>query len=323
MVSWSFSLFADFVAAIYLLGLLFSKLDVFFRMILAWRKQQKALITALLFIQLSRIGDSHLVLIPLAGIIFGCGLVLWLKHWFIQEWLLVIFVLFSMVFEEFSVSTKETLLLEVLVFFSQLLAQLKVTPDLFESMTKVTPDLPIGIIQKRVHEVVFSRRSGIGIGMGMELFRGIDPFLDEFILTLKVTGWQGGATLPVVLSRLLSRAERKWDRTSRILLIKDRTRPYIRFGQVILITGVIVFLIGSPVLTLAWADRNILFLLILLFLVSGFLLYISLQHRWVRRFLMVFVFLAAYGLYAGMIHIHIPAWIGVQTISQILKVSLL
>lgn len=318
MVPWPFSLFADFVAAAYLLGWLFCKLEVLFRVFFARPNWQKLFQGVLSLNPLSRIEYSRVVLITLAGVFFGYLVAVWLSHWFIKEWLLVIFVLLAMGLEEFIVSIREIRLLEVLVFFDRLLAQLKTTPDLFESLAKGVPELLSGIVQKRVHEAVLCRRRGMDIGKSMEQLRGINPFLDEFVLSLKMTSLQGGITLQFILSRLLSHAGRMWDRTSRILLIKDQAKPYVQFGQAAMIAGLLILFASSPVLTSVWPDRNILFLLILLLLVSGFFFYFSLQHHWLRRFLIIFIFLTAYGLYAGTIHIPIPAWIGVQTLSQIL-----
>ena len=65
----------------------------------------------------SKIGEENGIYVYFIGILFGGLATLWLMHIFIREWLLVIFVVLAVLSDEMQVSSTETLLLEVMIFF--------------------------------------------------------------------------------------------------------------------------------------------------------------------------------------------------------------
>jgi hypothetical protein len=134
--------------------------------------------------------------------------------YFIREWLLVIFVILAVLSDEMRVSSNETLLLEVMIFFDRLAAQNKNHQNLFETLPSVIQELPEGRVQKGVLEAVLHRRSGESFENSLKAMRRIDPILDEFVLTLQHSGLQNVVGLSIILNRLRLRAGRKWDRVS-------------------------------------------------------------------------------------------------------------
>ena len=68
----------------------------------------------------SKIGEENGIYVYFIGILFGGLATLWLMHIFIREWLLVIFVVLAVLSDEMQVSSTETLLLEVMIFFDRL-----------------------------------------------------------------------------------------------------------------------------------------------------------------------------------------------------------
>ena len=172
-------------------------------------------------------------------------------------------------------------------------------------------------MQKGVREAVLRRRSGTSFENSLKVMRGIDSFLDEFVLTLQLSGWRNGPGLSLILNRLLIRAGRKWDRNSRLLLIKDKNRTCFRFGRASLVTGLWVILISnSPALALVMTDRAVILWSGLALLCSGLVFYLIVSTRWLRYFLAVSIFILAFVSYANSLVVPIPSWIQVETISH-------
>jgi hypothetical protein len=265
----------------------------------------------------SKFSEGHDILIYLLGALLGGLVTFWLVQVFIQEWLLVIFAVLAVLSEELRVSPKETQLLEVMIFFDRLGTRIKEDQDLFEVLTKVIQELPEGNVQKGVREAVLRRRSGTSFENSLKVMRGIDSFLDEFVLTLKLSGWRNGPGLSLILNRLLIRAGRKWDRNSRLLLIKDKNRTCFRFGRASLVTGLWVILISnSSALALVMAGRAVIIWSGLALLCSGLVFYLIVSTQWLRRFLAVTIFIIAFVSYANSLDVPIPSWIQVETISH-------
>jgi hypothetical protein len=101
------------------------------------------------------------------------------------------------------------------------------------------------------------------------------------------------------------------------MLIKDQARPYVRFGRAALITGLSYLLRSLPTgLTAAWPGHTLVVWMGLAVLALGLLLYLSLTSKWLRRSLVVLIFLIVVAPYTNTIQVHQPAWIEVQTISH-------
>ncbi len=309
-----FPLVAYLAAAAYLVCWLLSQQRMVYQSIRAWQLQRRKIFSMKAW---SKVGADHGILIFLSGALFGGLLTLGLGPIFIQEWLLVIFVVLAVLSEELRVSPQEKQLLEVMVFFDRLSAQLVDYQDLFEVFTRVIQELPEGNVQKGVREAILRRRSGGSIENSLKAIHGIDPFLDEFVLSLRWEGWQNGSALRLILTRLLGRVGRRWDRTSRTLWIKDKSQPYLRFRQGALIAGLWVILIRySSALAPVMPGRTVIVWSGLAFLSLGLVFYFVVSAQWLRRFLAVSIFILAFVSYANSLVVPIPSWIQVETISH-------
>ncbi len=264
-----------------------------------------------------KVGEESGIIVYLMGMLFGGLAALWLMHFFIREWLLVIFVVLAVLSDEMQVSSTETLLLEVMIFFDRLMNHIQDKQDLFESLTNVVQELPEGRIQKSVLEAVLRRRSGEGLENSLKALRRIDPLLDEFVLTLQYSGGQYAPGLNIILNRLTGRAGRKWDRASRSLLIKDKIKTYLQFSRGAFATGLWVILINSSsALNHVMPDRAVIVLAVLVLLGLGFIFILFITRQWLRRSLVVSIFIITLVAYANSLIVPIPAWIQVKTISH-------
>ncbi len=257
------------------------------------------------------------ILVYIVGMLFGGLATLWLMHIFIQEWLLVIFVVLGVLCDEMRASSAETLLMEGMIFFDRLAAHNENHQDLFETLTSVIQELPEGRVQKGVLEAVLRRRSGECYENSLKAMRRIDPLLDEFVLTLQHSGGQYVPGLNIILNRLIGRAGRKWDRASRSLLIKDKSRAYVQFSRGAFDTGLWVILISSSsALNHVMPDRSVIVLAVLVLLGLGFIFILFITRQWLRRSLVVSIFIITLVAYANSLIVPIPAWIHVETISH-------
>ena len=264
-----------------------------------------------------RIGEENGIFIYFIGMLFGGLATLWLMHIFVQEWLLVIFVVLAVLSDEMQVSSTETLLLEVMIFFDRLAAHIEDNQDLFEIFTNVVQELPEGRVQKGVLEAVLRRRSGESFENSLKAMRRIDPLLDEFVLTLQHSGWKNGPGLNIILNRLIGRAGRKWDHASLSLLIKDKSTTCVQFCRGAFITALWAILISSSsALNHVMPDRAVIVLAVLALLGLGFIFFLFLTRRWLRRSLVISIFIIALAAYANSFAVPIPAWIQVETISH-------
>lgn len=264
-----------------------------------------------------KVGEEKGILVYLVGMLFGGLGTLWLMHIFIREWMLVIFVVLALLSEEMRVSSTETLFLEVMIFFDRLAAHIENSQDLFEALPNIIQELPEGRIRKSVLEAILRRRNGDSFKNSLNALRRIDPLLDEFIITLQHSGWNNAPGLNIILSRLIGRAGRKWDRTSRSLLIKDKIKTYLQFSRGAFDIGLWVILISSSsALNLVMPDRAVIVLAVLALLGLGFIFFLILTRQWLRCSLVVSIFIIALVAYANSLIVQIPAWIQVETISH-------
>ena len=265
----------------------------------------------------SKIGEENGIYVYFIGILFGGLATLWLMHIFIWEWLLVIFVVLAVLSDEMQVSSTETLLLEVMIIFDRLGNHIQDKQDLFESLTNVVQELPEGRIQKSVLEAVLHRRSGASFENSLKAMRGIDPLLDEFVLTLQHSGWKYGPGLNIILNRLTGRAGRKWDRVSWRHLIKDKCRAYVQFSRGAFITALWVILIrSSSSLNLVMPDRAVIVLVVVALLGVGFMFCLFLKSHWLRWSIAISIFIVALASYANSLIVSIPSWIRVESVSH-------
>jgi hypothetical protein len=265
----------------------------------------------------SKASEETGIYVYLIGMMFGGLATLWLVNIFIREWLLVILVVLAILRGELRITSTETLLLEVMVFFEYLVAHIESHHDLFEALPNVIQEMPQGRVQKGVLEAVFRRRSRESFENSLEAMRGIDPLLDEFVLSLVHTGWKAGPGLHIILNRLISRAGRKWDSASRRLFIKYKIRTYLQFSQSALVTGLWVILIsGLPALNRVMPDRAVIVLAILALLGLGYIFFLFLTRQWLRRFGAASISIIALVVYACSLTAPIPSWIQIETISH-------
>jgi hypothetical protein len=265
---------------------------------------------------LGKLGEENGFFVYLIGMLFGGLATLWLMHIFIGEWLLVIFVVLAVLSDEMQVSSTETLLLEVMIFFDRLAAHIENSQDLFEALPIIFQELPEGRVKRGVLEAILRRRSGESFENSLKAMRRINPLLDELILTLQHSGWKYGPGLDIILNRLIERAGQKWDRVSWSLLIKDKSRIYVQFCRSAYITGLwVILIISSSALNHVMPDRAAIVLTILALLGLGFIYFLFLTRQWLRRSLVVSIFIIYLAAYANSLIIPIPAWIQVETVS--------
>ncbi len=248
---------------------------------------------------------------------FGGLATLWRMHISIQEWLLFIFVVLSLIIDEILDSSGETLLLEVMIFFDRVATHLQNQQDLFEALPNVIKELPEGRVRKSVLEAIQCRRSGESFENSLKAMHRIDPLLDEFVFTLKHLGWKNMPGLTIIINRLIVRAGRKWDRISWLLLIKDQIRNCVQFCQGAFIVGMWVILIRSlSALNRVMPDKAVIVLAVITVLGFGFIFYLFLTKQWLRRLLLGSISIIALIAYANSLTIPFSYLIQVETISH-------
>ena len=308
-----FPLVAYLAAVAYLVAWLIRQVSTTFNRVRDWQHQRSIVFSMKAW---NKVGDNKDGLINLAGALLGGAAAIWLAQVFIREWLLIVFVVLAVLSEEMRISTKEMQLLEVLIFFNRLATHNEGGQDLFEALSKVIQECLEGEVQQSVRESVFRRRSGESFEGSLKAIRGINPFLDEFALTLQLSGWQNGLGLNIILSQLIARVGRKWDRTSRSLYVKDKYRTYVLFGRSVVVSSLWLILVSrSSAITLAMTDRAVIVLIILTLSGLGIIFYLFLTKQLLRRFLAVSIFILSLAAYANSLIVPIPAWIQVETIS--------
>ena len=208
-----------------------------------------------------------------------------------REALLLGVVVLLLLSEELQPVTREKELLAVLVLIDRFRAHCLLNEDPFDVFTKILQELPDGKVQNSVREAVFRRRSGEPVTKCLAAMAGIDPFLDEFILNLRlVDGSVSSPVLALILSRLQDRVGQKWDETSRLVLLKAKTRLPLRFGRAAMIAGACVLLIGSPwgwmpgfLSQLSWTG------LVEVVMSLGLSIYLINTQKWARRILVILI----------------------------------
>lgn len=311
------SLVSYLSSAAYLAGWMIRQVWALFLKAREWWFQRRMAGKVLSLESLGKANGRYEMFLSLAGALFGWVVTFWLSHIFINEFLLITLVVLAIVSEEFQITKKETQSLEVLVLLDRLQTHLETDEDLFECMTKAVQKLPAGDVQKAIREAVLRRRRGAAYGKSIDALRGIDPFLDEFVLSLQPTSWANGPALDLILSHLVQRAGRRWDHTSRMQVIKDQARPYVRFGRAVIISSLALLLLSRlSMLTAVWPGRASIAWMGLSLLALGLLLYISLANPWVRRSLVVLIFLAAVVFGTNTINVQNMPWMQVQTVTH-------
>lgn len=179
-----FPLVAYLAAAAYLICWLFSQLQVIYQRVRAWRLKRRMVFSLKAW---SKVGKGHDILIYMLGALLGGLVTFLLVQVFILEWILVVFVVLAVLSEEMRASLKETQLLDVMVFFDRVLAQNDQSQDFFETLTKVIQELPEGKLQKSIREAALRRHRCTSFENSLKVMRGIDSFLNEFVLTLQLT----------------------------------------------------------------------------------------------------------------------------------------
>ena len=309
-----FPLVAYLAAMAYLVGWLISQSLTTYQRVRDWARQRRMVLSSKAW---DRVGENKDLLLSLAGAFSGGVIAVWLVQVFIREWLLVAFVVLAVLSEEMRISSKEMQLLDVMVFFNHLDIHAEENQDLFEALAKVIQELPEGSVQKAAREAVLRRRRGDSIEENLKAMRGIDPFLDEFVLTLQLSGWQKGQGLNVILNRLSVRVGRKWDRVSRELLIKDNYHACVLICHGALVAGLWVILISSSsALQLVMPDLAVILLAALAILGLGLIFYLFLTRQWLRRFLVVSIFVLTLVGRSNSLIVPLPSWIQVETISH-------
>jgi hypothetical protein len=314
MAIHAFPLIAYLTSAAYLVCWVIRLLQAIYQLVRSWALPRRMMFSLKTW---GNVGEENGIYVYFIGILFGGLATLWLIHIFIQEWLLIIFMALAVLIEEMRISSTETLLLEVMIFFDRLAAHNENHQDLFETFPNVIQELPKGRVQKSVLEAVLRRRSGESFENSLKAMLRIDQLLDEFVLTLQHSGWKNGPGLNLILNRLMRRAGRRWDRASWRQLIKDKNRKYVQFSRGALDTGLWVILISSSsALNRVMPDQAAIVLAVLALLGFGFIFFRFLTRQWLRRSLVVSIFIIALVAYANSPIAPIPAWIQVETISH-------
>ena len=208
-----------------------------------------------------------------------------------REALLLGAVVLLILSEELQPVTREKELLAVLVLIDRFRAHCLMTVDLFDVFTKILHEIPEGKVKNSVREAIFKRRRGEPVTKSLAALVGIDPFLDEFTLNLRLMdGSVSSPVLALILSRLKERVGQKWDKTSRMVLLKAKTRLPLRFGRAAMITGACVLLIGSPwgwmpgfLSQLSWTG------LVEVVMSLGLSIYLINTQKWARRILVILI----------------------------------
>ena len=220
-----------------------------------------------------------------------------------REALLLVVVVLLLLSEELQPVTHEKELLAVMVLIDRFRAHCLLSEDLFDVFTGILQELPDGKVQNSVREAVFRRRSGEPVPKCLAALAGIDPFLDEFILDLRLVDGSGsGPALALILSRLQERAGKKWDETSRLVLLKAKTRLPLQFARAVLIAAGWVLLIGCPwgwmpgfLSLLSWTELGEVVLSL------GLCVYLIQTQKWARRILVILIPLFALAFYGSML----------------------
>jgi len=311
-------LISYFTAAAYLAAWLFHQSWALVAQIRAWVFQRKAAGRVLSLSALRETTDRLGILLKILGAAIGILFANWVEHWISREWLILVLVAAMVLSEEFRPSRRVMNVLVVTVLMDRVRAYTESDSDLFEVLSRAVQDLPDGEVQRALREALHKRRSGLAARECLEMLRGIDPHLDEFVLTLKHTNLQAGFTMTQVADRLQQRAGRRWDRASRFMLTKEHVWPYLRIVRAAMVAAVIVLSYNGVSLHFtAWPSHITVVWLGLGLIAAGLLLYFALTSSWLRRHLALFLLLFVLSPVLNRTGVQSPWWLQIQTITHV------
>ncbi len=258
------------------------------------------------------------VLLAVVGAILGVLPAPWVVSWISREWLLLVLVALVILSEELRPSHSEMNLLAVVVLMDRVRVYSGSEGDLFKVLARALQELPEGEVQQGLREALQRRRSGLAAEGCLAILRGINPYLDELILTVRTINWQTGPALTQIADRLNQHAARRWDRASRFMLLKDRIWPYLSFIKTVVVGSIIVLSIqGIAMHFTAWPGRITVLLCGLAWIAAGLFLYLVISSEWLRRILVLALLLLAFFPTMNTINIQSPWWIQIHTITDV------
>jgi hypothetical protein len=226
------------------------------------------------------------ILLAVSGACFGWFLTSWVGAWIEKDWLLLCLSGLGVLSFELWSTKRESHLLPIMALITGLHEQAKDELDLFERLARVVEGLPAGEVQKAVREALQRRRSGLTVEQCFKVLKGLNPFLDELVYTLRWSGWQACPAFDLALERLGERAGKQWDRTSQALLFKEKMQPLRQFGQPFLYAALTFLVVdGLPSFMLAWPSIVVVGWIGFGCAVTAGLFYAGLTRPWLNRFL--------------------------------------
>lgn len=311
-------LISYFTAAAYLVAWLFHQSWALVVRLRAWIFHRKAAGRILSLSALRETNDPFGILPKILAAAIGILFANWAVTWISREWLILVLVAVVVLSEEFRPSRNTMNLLAVTVLMDCVRAYTESDSDLFEVLSRAVQELPEGEVQQALREALHRRRSGLAAQECLAMLRGIDPHLDELVLTLKHISLQTGPALVQVADRLHHRAGRRWDRVSRWMLTKEHVWPYLRIVRVAIVAAIIIlFYNGISLHFTAWPSHVSILWLGLGMIAAGLLLYFTLTSSWPRRILAVFLLMLVLFPVLKRIGIQSPWWLQIQTVTHV------
>ncbi len=311
-------LISYFIAAAYLAAWLFHQSWALVAQLRAWIFHRKAAGRVLSLSALRETNDRLGILLKILAAAIGFFFANWAANWISREWLILVLVAAVVLSEEFRPSRNAINLLAVTVLMDRIHVYTESGHDLFEVLSRAVQDLPEGEVQQELREALHRRRSGLAAQECLALLRGIDPYLDEFVLTLKHINLQTGPALVQVADRLHQRAGRGWDRASRFMLTKEHVWPYLRILRAAIVAAIIVLAYNGVSLHFnAWPSHITALWLGLGLIAAGLLLYFILTSSWPKRVLAVFLLLLVSFPVMNRIGIQSPWWLQLKTVTHV------
>ncbi|GAP09994.1 hypothetical protein BECAL_01148 [Bellilinea caldifistulae] len=311
-------LISYFIAAAYLAAWLFHQSWALVGQLRAWIFHHKAAGRVLSLSALRETNDRFGILLKILAAAIGIFIANRAVIWISREWLILVLVAAAVLSEEFRPSRIAINLLAVTVLMDRIHVYTESGNDLFEVLSRAVQDLPEGEVQQALREALHRRRSGLAAQECLALLSGIDPHLDEFVLTLKHINLQTGPVLVQVADRLHQRAGRGWDRASRFMLTKEHVWPYLRILRAAIVAAIIVLDYNGVSLHFnAWPSHITALWLGLGLIAAGLLLYFILTSSWPRRVLAVFLLLLVSFPVMNRIGIQSPWWLQLKTVTHV------
>jgi len=252
-----------------------------------------------------------------AGVVLGGLAVVWAEQSVSKDVLLLVLVVIVLCVLEFNRLENGADLLSTITLIHSVRVRCADGKDLTELLTIAIGDLPEGRVQTALREVVLRRRSGIGLSESIDALRGMHTYLDEFLLTICLLDGQVGPAMKLALNRLLDRAGRKWDRTSRLRFFKERASGSAQFLQAGALTSIgwllMNTLLASPVIL---SNREALFITAGIIVFFSMLLALGLRNPWVSRMLILGILFFAFSPGFSTARLQIPDWIQIQEVTH-------